>query len=73
MVVVETEFSCVAGKDEILLVVVCDQYSLAPIGKRVQIAIRVLFLLVEENEIELVLVRQTRAEQTHAPVGVVEK
>src|SRR5207244_2268297 len=54
MVVMHAQFGCIAGEDEILTEIVGDQHVLMPALKGIQAAVSILFLLIEEDQVELV-------------------
>jgi len=61
LIVVITELAGESGKQEILSVVIRHQRVLMPVVKRVEQAVRFLFGLVEDDEVELVTIGQTRS------------
>src|SRR5207302_9446728 len=72
MVVMNAELGRVAGKEEILPIIVGDVDVLMAALERVQFAIGILLLLIEPEQVELIAVGQPRAEDADGPVGVAE-
>ena len=69
-VVMQTDHRRIARKNEVLTEVIGDQRVLVAIVKRVQSAVCVLLRLIEPDQIELIPIGQSRAEQTHCAIGV---
>ena len=68
----ETEFGVVTGKHKVLPIVVHDQRILMSIIKCIEQAVRVLFGLVEKDDIVLVLVAQSISKDSDSAVDVGE-
>ena len=60
----------IAGENKIVAIVVCDECILMPIIKGIEQTICVLFGLVEPNNIVLILVAKSVAEDADTPVGI---
>ena len=73
VVVVQAHLGRVAGKDEVLAVVVGEEQVLAAVVERVQRGVGVLLPLAEIHQVELVAIRELRAEEPDAPVDVREQ
>ena len=72
MVVVQAHLGRVAGEEEVLAVIVGDEDVLMAALEGIQFAVGVFFLLVEEDQVELVAVGQARAEDADGAIGVAE-
>lgn len=72
VVVVKAELRSVTRKDEILTKVVEDDSILVAVIEGIQHAVRLFFSLIEPNEIELIPIGQTCAEETNGAIGVCE-
>src|SRR5207253_1820292 len=72
VVVVKTRLRRISGEDEVLAIIVRNDHLLFAVSERVELAIGVLFLLIEPDEIELIAIREARPEETHRAVRVAE-
>src|ERR1700730_17800901 len=72
MVVMEADLRRVTRKEEVLAVVIEDQRILMPVRERVQKAVGIFFGLIEINQVELVAIGKSRAEQADRAIRVIE-
>ena len=73
VVVVQADLGRVAGKDEILAVVIGEEQVLAAVVERVERGVGVFFPLTEVDQVELVAIREPGAEEPDAAVDVGEQ
>ena len=73
VIVVQAHLGCVAGENEVLPVVIGEKEVLAAVVERVQPGVRVFFPLTEIHEVELIAIRELRAEEPDASVLVGEQ
>ena len=73
VVVVETDLRRVAREKEVLAVVVGEEQVLAAVIERVKCRVRVFLPLTKIDEVELIAVRESRAEEPDTAVNVGEQ
>ena len=73
VVVIEAHLGCVARKNEILPVVIGENQVLAAVVECVERGVGVFFPLAEVHQVELIAIRELRAEEPDAAVHVGEQ